>query len=107
MIRDRGHKKWQGMMLTEHTNLLKAWKQENKYVTQPILEEWELSLIAEEIERAHRGRCYVKITIWEEGNFYDYYGYIIEVTQQSLLFESLFETISCKLEKLVKVSMIG
>ena len=53
-IRDRGTKKWTAMMLPEHLKELRIWENENKMVKRPELEEFELTLIAEEVERAHK-----------------------------------------------------
>ena len=64
MIQDRGNIKWTAMMLPEHVGLLRDWHDENELTERPELDEFELTLLAEEIERAHKGENSVKLTYW-------------------------------------------
>ena len=108
MIKDRGNIKWQGMMLTEHTNMLKDWKEANGLVERPNLAEWELTLLAEEIERAFKSKASVKLTYWKDGKLLDDYGKIITIMNRELsiiLDDSCLAT-SYKFEDVIKVDII-
>lgn len=48
-IKDRGIIKWQGMMLTEHVEMIRAWYEENKHDVKPDLNEYDLQLLQEEL----------------------------------------------------------
>lgn len=83
MIKDRGNIKWQGMMLTEHTNLLSEWQKEVEMVKRPDLQEWELTLIQEEIEIALRSRCQTHFKMWINGKVVERQGTIEEIDFKS------------------------
>lgn len=108
MIKDRGNIKWQGMMLTEHTNMLKDWKKANDLVQRPDLVEWELTLLAEEIERAFKSKASVKLTYWKDGKLVDDYGKIITIInkEKSIVFDDSCSTTNYKFEDIIKVAII-
>lgn len=83
MIIDRGGMKWQGMMLTEHVNILKEWEKEVEMVKRPNLDDWELDLIQEEIEIALRSRCQTHFKMWVDGNIIERQGTIEEIDFKS------------------------
>lgn len=83
MIKDRGMKKWQGLMLTEHVNMLKDWRKECESVKRPELGEWELDLIQEEIEIALRSKCQTHFKMWIDGNIIERQGTIEEIDFKS------------------------
>lgn len=51
MYIDRGMKKWHGMMLPEHVELLKQWR-EKEEINQPILDEQQLQEFERTVEVA-------------------------------------------------------
>lgn len=108
MIKDRGNIKWQGMMLTEHTNMLKELEKENKKIERPELEEWEATLIAEEIERAYKGKSTVRLTYWREGQLLDDYGVPIEIntSNKSLVIDDPFGKTRYSFNEIVGASLI-
>lgn len=108
MIKDRGNIKWQGMMLTEHTNMLKDWIKANEWIERPDLEEWELTLLAEEIELAFQSKASVKLTYWKDGKLLDDYGKIITIINKetSIVLEGPWSPTSYKFEDIMKVHII-
>ena len=56
MIQDRGNIKWTAMMLPEHAGLLRDWHDQNELADSPELDEFELTLLDEEIERTYKGK---------------------------------------------------
>lgn len=81
-IKDRGIKKWQGMMLTEHVKMLREFNEEYIHVQQTLLDDWELQLIQEEIEEAYKRQCVASVTIWRKGGHISYWGKIYELNQR-------------------------
>lgn len=108
MIKDRGAIKWQGMMLTEHVNILKEWEEENEKVKQPELDEFELTLIADEIERAHKSKTTIKIKYWRDGYLKNDYGKVIDIdtTSKSIVIDDPFGTTRYPFDEIVSVSLI-
>lgn len=51
MYIDRGMKKWRGMMIPEHVELLKKWREEEE-VEKPILDEQKLQEFEEIVQEA-------------------------------------------------------
>lgn len=81
-LRDRGNIKWQGLMLTEHVKLINEWKEEDDYIQQTLLDDWELQQIQEEIEVAYTRQCIACVTIWRDGMHRPYIGKISELNQR-------------------------
>lgn len=108
MIKDRGGVKWQGMMLTEHNTLLKKWKEENKWIERPKLDEFELTAIADEIERAHKSKTTIKLIYWRDGYLKDDYGVPIEIDtrSQTIVIDDPFGTTRYPFDEIVAVSLI-
>lgn len=108
MIKDRGAIKWQGMMLTEHSTLLEEWGKENKLVERPELDEFELTAIANEIERAHKSKTTIKLTYWRDGYLKDDYGVPIEIDIRSktIVIDDPFGTTRYPFDEIVAVSLI-
>ncbi|MDN7227595.1 YolD-like family protein [Planococcus liqunii] len=67
-IKDRGRIKWTAMMLTEHVDMLKKWQEEDRYNSRPVLDEFDLEAIFEEIQLAYKRQCDVEIQIWRDGS---------------------------------------
>jgi len=68
-IKDRGVIKWQGMMLTEHVELIRAWYEEDKYDVKPDLDESDLQLLQEELVLTAQRTCHVKMKSWKKRSF--------------------------------------
>jgi hypothetical protein len=62
VIRDRGNIKWTAMMLPEHVELLREWKKEDAYQTQPELDEQRLEEMNELICEAMEFHDHLKFT---------------------------------------------
>ena len=106
--RDRGNKKWTAMMLTEHVELLRQWHDEDEFTERPELDEWELTLLAEEVERAHKGKSDVKLTHWKDGKLLDDYGKVITIdnTSKSIVLDDPFSTTRHQFGDIVAISII-
>lgn len=78
-IKDRGIIKWQGMFLTEHVEMIKAWREEETKVPKPDLTEVDLQLIQEEIEIAMKRKCIVRIKTWKDAKFFYHEGIVEEM----------------------------
>lgn len=78
-VSDRGLIKWQGMLLTEHVRLIKAFHEEQDQVPKPELTEFDLQAIQEEVEIAMSRRCVVQLKTWKNGAFFTNTGVIQEI----------------------------
>jgi len=87
---DRGSTKWTAMMLPEHLGELREWVDEDKKTPRPKLNEFDLQLIGEEIERAYNSHEEVRIKAWQYGYEKQYRGTIINVNPHYLLYEDPF-----------------
>lgn len=107
-IRDRGIIKWQGMMLTEHVAALHQWREEDNQVIRPQLDEVELDLIADEIQRAYKSNASIKLTYWRDGYLKGDYGKIITIDHKSksIVLDDPFTTTRYRFEDIVAVSLI-
>ncbi len=70
MIKDRGTIKWNALMLPEHVELLRDWKNNDKLPPTPELSEWELEHIEQTISSAYTQKCSVQLFIHEEQQQY-------------------------------------
>ena len=109
MIQDRGNIKWTAMMLPEHVGLLRDWHDQNELVERPEPDEFEMTLLAEEIERAHKGMNSVKLTYWKDGKLLDDYGKVITIdnNSKSIVLDDPFSTNRYKFEDITAISIIG
>lgn len=82
-IKDRGIIKWQGMMLTEHVEMIRAWYEEDNQDVKPELDEHDLQLLQEELALAAQRQCHVKLKFWKEKKFHYHIGIIQELDPQS------------------------
>lgn len=82
-IKDRGIIKWQGMMLTEHVEMIRAWYEEDKHDAKPNLDETDLQLLQEELVLAAQRKCQVKMKSWKEKKFHYHIGSIQELDPHS------------------------
>ncbi|MCH4827525.1 YolD-like family protein [Planococcus halocryophilus] len=105
-IKDRGIIKWQGMFLTEHVELIKAWREKEDKVAQPDLTEMDLQLIQEEMELAMKRKCWVCIQTWREGEFHYHEGVIIDIDfrNQVLIYVEFNKRRSVLVREVVSIS---
>jgi len=105
---DRGMKKWQGLMLIEHVKLIQEWQESDNQVERPVLDEFELTLIAEEIERAHKSKSTIKLTYWRDGYLKGDDGKIITIDNKnkSIVIEDPFSTNTYLFAELAAISII-
>lgn len=82
-IKDRGVIKWQGLMLTEHVELIKAWYAEDKHDAKPELDEYDLQLLQEELVLAAQRKCLVKMKSWRDKKFHYHIGMIQDLNAHS------------------------
>lgn len=78
-IKDRGIIKWQGMFLTEHVEMIRAWREEDNRVEKPDLNEFDFQLIQEELEIAMKRRCTVQIQTWKDAKFFYHEGIVEDI----------------------------
>jgi len=78
-VKDRGSLKWQGMFLTEHVNMLKAWREEDNRVEKPELTDFDYQIIQEELEISMKRRCEVKIQTWKDAQFHYHEGIVEDI----------------------------
>lgn len=109
MIKDRGNIKWQGMMLTEHNAEIKKWQENDKKTDKPQLEDFELELIADEIQRAFKSKSTIKLTYWRKGYLDVDYGKVIEInlTNKTIVLDDPFSTLRYKFDEIAAVSLIN
>lgn len=70
--------------------------------------EFELTLLAEEIERSYIGKNTVQLTCWKDGKLLDDYGKIITIdnNSKSIVLDDPFSTNRYQFEDIVAVSVI-
>ncbi len=81
MLKDRGNMKWTAMMLPEHLEKIREWKQEQFYDKKRDLTDWELEEIEQTIQRAFKLRKLVTLTLWHNHNFHDETGLVTGMDQ--------------------------
>ncbi|WP_316572060.1 YolD-like family protein [Neobacillus sp. YIM B06451] len=74
-IRDRGKLKWQtAAFLPEHGKMLKEMWKENEQIQKPILDEYALNKIEDQICFAMEFSYLIHIKIWNEGVYWCFKG---------------------------------
>jgi len=81
-LKDRGRTKWTAMMIPEHLRLLREWQNEDNLTPRPDLDEMDMQLIGEEIERAYKSKSEIRIKTWKEGYIKQHRGKITEINPQ-------------------------
>lgn len=76
---DRGMKKWTAMMLPEHIELLREWRDEDAAQVRPELSSWELKDLQDTIVAAYTAQSIVTIWSWENGGSRQYEGVILSI----------------------------
>ncbi|KMY31857.1 hypothetical protein ACZ11_06615 [Lysinibacillus xylanilyticus] len=93
MIQDRGNIKWASMMLPEHLELLREFKQE--HTEQPReLTDWELEELQQTIDQAYNQQINIKLEVWMDSKTTQWNGIIksINFNTNELILETLIKT---------------
>lgn len=110
MLNDRGNMKWTAMMLPEHLDLIKTWKEEQFYVKKRELTEWELEEIEQTIQRAFKMRKLIKLTLWNQNKhkLHDEIGKItgIVLYRKELLLDADLSIKRINFDQIQKASLI-
>ena len=91
MIRDRGTIKWTAMMLPEHVQKIREWKQESYAEVSRELTEWELEDLQQTIDQAVTQQKIVTLTVWESIKYVQWTGTIqaLNPDKQELTLETI------------------
>ncbi|WP_342441726.1 YolD-like family protein [Lysinibacillus sp. FSL K6-0075] len=108
MLNDRGSKKWTAMMLPEHLDLIKTWKQEQFYDKKRDLTEWELEEIEQTIQRAFKMNTLVKLTLWDHNKLHNEVGVVTgtDAYKKELLLETNTSIQRIAFNKIQKASLV-
>ncbi|MED3661299.1 YolD-like family protein [Ureibacillus sp. FSL K6-8385] len=79
MIRDRGNIKWNAMMLPEHVKMLREWREKDRCEERPVLDEWALQDLNEQLIAACANHCEVELKIWQNRRIFKAAGKIAEL----------------------------
>lgn len=106
-IKDRGTLKWQGMFLTEHVQMLREWREEDKKIPKPNLDEYDMQLINEEMDLALKRECNIIIHTWKDWKITRHHGKIAEINlkRRELILEDPFKSHRLSLDEIVSVNM--
>jgi hypothetical protein len=108
-VKDRGSKKWSmSMMLTEHVELLREWRDEDKFEKRPSLDDFDLQALQVELENAWSRQSEVCIRVWCDGLFKEYYGILKEIHAQAryLVIEDPFGTSRVSINEVVSIQLL-
>ncbi|MEK3887437.1 YolD-like family protein [Bacillus sp. FSL K6-3431] len=81
MLRDRGNKKWAGLMLPEHVAMLKEMNYDYYKTGKPSLDEYQLEEIDEKIHTAMEFHMPLSFKLWFDGFFEEIEGRIERVDE--------------------------
>ncbi|WP_155592313.1 YolD-like family protein [Lysinibacillus cavernae] len=99
MIQDRGTIKWASMMLPEHLELLREYKQER--TEQPKeLTEWELEELQKTINQAFNQQLDIKLEVWKNYKITQWTGIIKSINTNDLILETLLKTKSIPIQSI-------
>ncbi|MGE7694748.1 YolD-like family protein [Lysinibacillus sp. NPDC094177] len=99
MIQDRGNIKWASMMLPEHLELLREYKQER--IEQPReLTEWELEELQNTIDQAFNQQVDIKLEEWKDYKITQWTGIIKSINTNELILETLLKTKSIPIQSI-------
>lgn len=76
MIQDRGTMKWTALMLPEHVEKIKEWKQEVFAESPKELTEWELEDLQQTMNQAINERLIIILSVWEVSKYVEWIGTI-------------------------------
>ena len=107
-IKDRGVIKWQGMMLTEHVEMIRAWYEEDQHDAEPELNETDLQLLQEELVLATQRKCQVKLKSWKEKKFHYHLGIIqgLDGRSRSIIYQDPSGIHRLPMDELVSVWLL-
>lgn len=108
MINDRGMKKWQGMMLTEHVTMLHEFNHEQKKIPKPLLDEYDLHAIEVTAQSAIKQKKDVLLKIWRDGEIVLNCGTIesIDLEKRTLDLDNPFNLNTYLLDEIVDVTIL-
>ncbi|MEK3955708.1 YolD-like family protein [Psychrobacillus sp. FSL K6-1464] len=108
MIVDRGMKKWQGMMLTEHVSMLKGFKQGLKREAKPQLDEWDYDAIQTILDIAIISKADTKVKMWRDGEFVYRRGIVegVDLSRREIELQDPFYLLKLNLDEIVDVTII-
>lgn len=99
MIKDRGNIKWASMMLPEHLELLREYKEE--YTEQPReLTEWELEELQKIINQAFNQQLAVTLEVWKHHKITQWTGIVKSINTNELILETLLKTESIPIQNI-------
>lgn len=99
MIKDRGNIKWASMMLPEHLELLREYKEEQ--MEQPReLTEWELEELQKTINQALNQQLAIKLEVWKDAKITQWTGIIKSINTNELILETLLKTKSIPIQSI-------
>ncbi|KYG90884.1 hypothetical protein A0U40_17600 [[Bacillus] sp. KCTC 13219] len=88
MLKDRGLKKWQGMMMTEHVEMIKEMNLEVTLEKSRTLSDWELENLQQVINQAMQQKLEVKLEVWEGNGHVPLNGIIKAINRNILILET-------------------
>lgn len=93
MIKDRGNIKWASMMMPEHLDVLREYKQDTT-IQRRDLNEWELEEIQQTIDQAHSRQLDIKLEMWQDNKIIQWTGTIktINFNTNELILDTLLKT---------------
>lgn len=108
MIDKRRNVKWTtSMMLLEHVELLRQYREEQKLVEKPYIDEYVAVELQEDLERAYLIKSDVTVRTWIEGKIRHYRGEIkeVDISKKSIALEDPFKIHDIKVEDIVYVQI--
>lgn len=94
MIQDRGNIKWGSLMLPEHLEILREYKQTENVEPPGELTDWELEELQQTINQAINQQLDVKLNVYMDGKKTQWAGIIksINFNTNELILETLIKT---------------
>ncbi|MDM5248735.1 MULTISPECIES: YolD-like family protein [unclassified Lysinibacillus] len=99
MIQDRGNIKWASMMLPEHLELLREFKQEHTEQRRELTE-WELEELQKTIDQAFNQQLDIKLEVWKDYKITQWTGIIKSMNTNELILETLLKTKSIPIQSI-------
>ncbi|NGP58331.1 YolD-like family protein [Paenibacillus thiaminolyticus] len=93
-------------MLPEHVRMLREWQNEDRLTERPLLDEFYLGIIGEELELAFKRKCEVRIKTWNDGYIKQFRGKILEIKPDSLVYDHSFGTSRIQLNEIISVESL-
>ena len=92
MIQDRGTMKWTALMLPEHVEKIKEWKQEVLAESPRELTSWELEDLQQTIDQAINEQLIIILKVWGVSKYVEWIGTIESIIPDTK--ELVLQTIS-------------